>query len=800
MKLLGNIPLKIKLPLIIVGLCLTVGTIMQIINTLDFRTASMAAEARQFEAASYFKAHELSLWYDKRTTMLRTLATAPDMARATAGLEAAFLANANAADELRRAYVDQNPNPMGEKQNLDRAPGVDPYHDIHAWVNPWFRRMAELNSYYDLFIIDAQANVIYTVAKEGDFAANLKTGPLSDSELAKVVNRALGAKAGDAFMSDIKTYAPSGGIPALFMATPLTNAAGKVVGALAVQMDMKGIVSIVNSREGQGETGQAFILGPDGKTRTASPIPGEYDTFHQMNVEAPQIRAAMAGEAGFFESTTDTMGDEVLAKVLPLEELGVDWSLVLEIDRSEVMQAANDLLWSMLVIGGVMAALTLAAGVFFARSVTKPVDRISKAIDQVANGDLKVTVVDAERGDELGMIAHSLNGLLDKLTVAKLAEDERERLQAELRQVVDALSRGLQDLSEGNLTRPITADFPADYDALRLDFNSTLQNLAATITQVVEASQSIRGRSTEISSASEDLSRRTENQAASLEETAAALDELTASVRSAADGAREVENIVRTARKEAEDSGVVVQGAIAAMAEIEKSSEQISQIIGAIDDIAFQTNLLALNAGVEAARAGDAGKGFAVVASEVRALAQRSSVAAKEIKTLIAASAQHVGRGVDQVGKAGEALTSIVGSVANISTLVSGIASGAAEQSTGLAEVNIGVTQLDQVTQQNAAMVEESTAASHTLLQDAAGLADLVSKFILPHGQPNGGQSAADAQNANRGNAGRVVTLSQFVPSDFAGPGGASGGAVPPKAAQPAKAASGAPKAAWQDF
>ena len=205
-------------------------------------------------------------------------------------------------------------------------------------------------------------------------------------------------------------------------------------------------------------------------------------------------------------------------------------------------------------------------------------------------------------------------------------------------------------------------------------------------------------------------------------------------MKSAAEGAREVENIVRQARREAEESGAVVQGTVSAMTEIERSSDQISQIIGVIDDIAFQTNLLALNAGVETARAGDAGKGFAVVASEVRALAQRSSAAAKEIKTLIGTSTQHVGRGVDQVGCAGEALASIVNRVAHISTLVSDIAAGASEQSTGLAEINIGVTQLDQVTQQNAAMVEESTAASHSLHQEASDLAALVARFALREG------------------------------------------------------------------
>jgi methyl-accepting chemotaxis protein len=376
-------------------------------------------------------------------------------------------------------------------------------------------------------------------------------------------------------------------------------------------------------------------------------------------------------------------------------------------------------------------------------------------------------VPDADRSDELGEIALALEGLREKLIGAEAAERERAQLQADQQSVVDALSVGLQNLAAGNLQDTLTREFAGNYETLRGDFNRTVAKLNETISRVVETSENIRVRSSEISMASEDLSRRTENQAATLEETAAALDELTSSVKSAAEGAKEVENIVRQARREAEESGNVVQGAVAAMTEIERSSEQISQIIGVIDDIAFQTNLLALNAGVEAARAGDAGKGFAVVASEVRALAQRSSGAAKEIKTLIGASTQHVGRGVDQVGRAGEALASIVNRVAHISTLVSDIAAGATEQSTGLAEINIGVTQLDQVTQKNAAMVEQTTAASQSLNSEASDLSGLVARFSLRNDQPQRGIAelprhppvppAADRQSARpaRAAAGR---------------------------------------------
>jgi methyl-accepting chemotaxis protein len=312
-----------------------------------------------------------------------------------------------------------------------------------------------------------------------------------------------------------------------------------------------------------------------------------------------------------------------------------------------------------------------------------------------------------------------------------IADAERERLRVKNEQdgVVDALRKGLEALAEGDLTTRIDEAFTEDYEQLRNDFNIAADKLLEAMRGVIENADLITGEASEISSAADDLSARTEKQAATLEETASALDELTSSVRSAADGASHANEIVGKARENAEASGEVVREAVGAMGEIESSSTQISKITGVIDDIAFQTNLLALNAGVEAARAGEAGRGFAVVASEVRALAQRSSDAAREINELISASGGQVKRGVSLVGQAGEALKGIVESVSEISRHVSEIAVSSREQSSGLAEINAAVNQLDQVTQQNAAMFEETTAASHALTREAETLARTMGRF-----------------------------------------------------------------------
>ena len=308
----------------------------------------------------------------------------------------------------------------------------------------------------------------------------------------------------------------------------------------------------------------------------------------------------------------------------------------------------------------------------------------------------------------------------------EVARVEAERAQTTL---VDALASSLSRLSAGDLTTQVEGEMDGSHQRICQDYNSAVGSLRAALTQVTEAVSGLRGGSDEISSASDDLSRRTEQQAASLEETAAALDEITATVRRSAEGARQASTAAAGARSEAERSGEVVRNAIAAMDEIQKSSVQIGEIIGVIDEIAFQTNLLALNAGVEAARAGDSGRGFAVVASEVRSLAQRSAEAAKQIKTLISTSTSQVAAGVKLVDEAGATLSAIVVRVAEMDALVSEISASAQEQSTGLQQVNTAVNQMDQVTQQNAAMVEETTAAAANLKTEAAQLAALVERF-----------------------------------------------------------------------
>ncbi|ALL14924.1 methyl-accepting chemotaxis protein [Caulobacter henricii] len=400
-----------------------------------------------------------------------------------------------------------------------------------------------------------------------------------------------------------------------------------------------------------------------------------------------------------------------------------------------------------------LSAAALAVGLILAaqRVLIAPLSEITRCLRRLAAGDFSVVLPKVGRKDEIGEMATAVHAFRDAVEARQKeleANDVREALETERRAaearrasedaaqnaVVGNLGDALRHLSNGDLSHRIDQHFPEGYERLRIDYNAAVDKLSGVIAASLEGVSMIHGGTAEITEAADDLSRRTEHQAASLEEAAAALDEITSTVRQTAEGATRVRKVVEQARAAAGNSGAVVGQAVSAMGAIEKSSSQIGQIIGVIDEIAFQTNLLALNAGVEAARAGEAGRGFAVVAQEVRALAQRSADAAKQIKTLIATSAAEVGQGVEYVGKAGEALRAIADEVDQIDALVSAMAASTQEQARGLAEVNTTMNQMDQVTQQNAAMVEETTAASHALAQEATRLAERMGELRIAGG------------------------------------------------------------------
>ncbi|MFD1746667.1 methyl-accepting chemotaxis protein [Rhizobium helianthi] len=447
-------------------------------------------------------------------------------------------------------------------------------------------------------------------------------------------------------------------------------------------------------------------------------------------------------------------GKPVLVSFLAVKGLpNVQWHLAFVFDKDVVFASLVDAR-----IGGaivtVLAVLLMTGmlGFVISRVVVRPVTAMTTSMDRLAAGDVSTDIPGTERKDEIGRMAAAVavfrENMIERTRLARDADSnrmlseqerrEREALKAreaeQIAAVVQSLAGALGQLANGDLTCRIDTPFAGDLDRLRVDFNEAVTRLNSAMATVGQNARAIDNGASEIRSAADNLARRTEQQAASVEETAAALEEITTTVKDSARRAEEVGHLVARARSGAEKSGEVVQQAVEAMHSIEQSSEAISNIIGVIDEIAFQTNLLALNAGVEAARAGEAGKGFAVVAQEVRELAQRSANAAREIKALITTSSDQVRGGVQLVNKTGEALSVIVREVQEINSHIHAIVTASREQSTGLQEINMAVNTMDQGTQQNAAMVEEQTAASHGLAQEAANLNRLLSQFRIHEG------------------------------------------------------------------
>ena len=998
MRFLNKFSIAVKLPVVMVGLVALATGVSGFISYQSQRAALLEQSQGRLDAILSGRVSNLVDLFSQNRADLDVVASRTATARAVSSFSRGWrVMGQEQTETLQRLYITENSHPVGERHNLDWAGDDSTYSTVHAQAHPEFRAVQQNYGYYDVFLFDPDGNLVYSVAKESDFATNFVTGEWRDSGLARAYASAMTLSKGEVTFEDFAAYGPSNNAPAAFLATPLIDRQGKRVGVLAYQLPTDVVSDVVNQPSGLGETGEVYVVGPDGLMRSNSRFEDAVLVgTEEAGTEA--ARLALAGNSGTV-NMVGRRGAPVIATYQSFDVFGQTWAVVVEQDQSEVFAHAAGLKRKLIIEGGLIVLGVSVLAFLFSRSLSVPINRLTSAMKCVSESRFDVEIPSTNRGDEVGgmaqtlaqfrnrlieaekvqfesrfrgaafsgssaaimMVDHELTilhinetvrGLLEKYqtefrsvvpsfdcstvvgrcidefhpeglrervrailadpsklpykahialgdvrlslditgvdgengerigfvvewldvssdylneallssidanqikaefslsgdlidanalfckmmnaglddligrkgnevfsfnsdkakergavfdrlaegeavygrfdlprgdgTIAvveggfapvvdhhgealrivligsdvtearhaiEAAEAKRAEMEAQQSQVVDALRVGLGSLSDGDLTARIEEAFSADYEQLRLDFNKAVDKLLEAMCGVVENADLINSEATEISNAADDLSQRTEKQAATLEETASALDELTNSVSSAADGATHANEVVETARENAEASGEVVREAVGAMGEIESSSKQISKITGVIDDIAFQTNLLALNAGVEAARAGEAGRGFAVVASEVRALAQRSSDAAREINELISASGGHVKRGVHLVDQAGTALAGIVESVTEISRNVSEIASSAREQSSGLAEINAAVNQLDQVTQQNAAMFEETTAASHALTREAETLTRTMERFRIGDSSPASAEVVAPAAFTSR--------------------------------------------------
>ena len=722
LSLRWKVPIQIAVPTILINIAVSAFAFLLAADALGQKRDDLV------EAILAEKVSILEAWLSGIETDIDALAVGTSVREAVLSFGQGWAAFPEPKETLQRLYISENAYPTGQKDRLKSADDGSDWSAAHARFHSGFRAFQVERGYYDLFLFDLEGNLIYSVFKELDFATNVATGTYRDSGLGIVFRNALELDAGQHVFSEFAPYAPSFGAPAKFVAAPVFDDAGVRVGVVALQMPVDSLAQSLSNSGSLGDSGIVYAVGEDGLARTGSVTEGGHAVLDPLP-DYPHIVAARDGEEVSVRDVIGLSGNPVVARATTVPHSGGNWHLVFEQDVAEALAVEQRLLLATIVQVAVIILLVSACALAIARLLTRRIMALSKSVDGISQGDFETLVEQTKTGDELGDIARALEKFKRELNEGNQAVAQRESASIYQGQVMETLGNSLQRLAKGRLDCRIDEEFNEDYETLRRDFNETVHALSEIIGELRASAEAIDADARSISESADSLSQRTESQAATLEETAAAMEEITVSVNSTAEGAQEIVSAISVAKEQAERGEHVRNRAVTAMGSIEDSSKQIGQIIQVMEDIAFQTNLLALNAGVEAARAGEVGRGFAVVASEVRALAQRSSDSAAEIRSLIVNSGESVSNGVKLVSELGSAIQDILNAVTDVLKHVNDIAVGVSEQATGMDEINRGIASLDEVTQRNAAMVNESASSSRMLMSKSQEMTQIVSRF-----------------------------------------------------------------------
>ena len=799
MGLLPQLKIAHKLPLVVLGAAFVVGSAIAGAS-FYFAARALDDQARQNLATIAFeRSNQLGTYLASLQNDVAQLANSETAIQSLYAFATAWpqIRNADPSTVLRDAYITNNPNAADERLLLDKAGGTMNYNVPHSRYQPMFREQVLAKGFRDLYLFDRNGNLVYTTRKGDDFAMSFAegAGSYADTALGTLFRKTIAEGThGQIEFADFSRYAAIPESPVAFFASPVETAQGSRIGVVAVSITPTRMAQIIGYRTGLGQSGDTLVVAVDGLARTDSPATEENDVL-EPTIFDPIIKEAVTGVPGD-TSSPDFRGRSVLAAAAPVDVThNQSWGLVAVMDRAEVFAPITRLGYVILGIGVALLLGVTAVGWLFSRTITKPITRLNRAMSELAEGNLTVEVKGADRRDEIGAMARSVEVFRQNgIRVHEMTEEERQNeqfrraervemmqaLQRAFGQVVDAAVAGdftkrvglgfddpelnslgtsvnnlvatvernldetghvLAALANADLTARLEGSFQGAFAELRDDVNKVGQTLTSTVSALRSASRSLKTATGEILSGSSDLSERTTRQGETIEETSSAIEQLTTTVvdnaNRAADASRKAQSVSQTAT----EGGEVMRLANEAMDRIITSSGKISNIIGLIDDIAFQTNLLALNASVEAARAGEAGKGFAVVAVEVRRLAQSAAQASAEIKGLIEQSGAEVKGGSKLVAEAAGKLLAMLAAARESSQLIEAIAKASQEQASGIEQVSAAVRKLDTITQHNAALVEETNAALEKTEAQATELDRIVEGFTLSRGA--GGERAA---------------------------------------------------------
>ncbi|WP_052951680.1 methyl-accepting chemotaxis protein [Devosia soli] len=785
MKFFPQLKIAQKLPLALVGSALVVSAGVGIASYLIGLGTVQEQRDQSMQASLTTASTLVTEYFDSAEVDLRLFVQRSDTVTAIKNLtraveELRMGLKERAAQQLQAAYVTENPNPS-DRAAVDSVGAKGATYDApHKRFHPGFRTLQQERGYSDVLLISAAGDVVYSVAKNMDFAGNVVTDPaLAASGLGQVFAAAKDLPDGAAAFIDFSVYGPAG-IAESFMAMPVFDK-DENMGVMVLAISPAALSTRIASLSGMGTTGEVVLVGQDGLLRSESPRTEGTDVL-TTTLTSDVVAGAFSGQTGEGIST-DYRGAPMVVRAAPVSVANVNWVVTAVQPVEEAYAPVVSMRNMTFLVGGVLLAIAAIVGFFFARSISRPISRLTHTMETIAEGDLSLDVSGGQRGDEIGAMARAVevfrqNGLrIAQMTEAEAAaivrgqaeraammqqlqrafgavvdaaiagdfsrrvdtefpDDELNALARSVNGLVETVDRGvgetgivLSALANTDLTHRMEGDFKGAFAQLKADVNAVADRLGDVVGELRATSGTLKTATGEILSGANDLSERTTKQAATIEETSATMEQLAATVMQNAARAQEASAAASEVTRSAEVGGQVMAQATEAMEKITSSSSKISNIIGMIDDIAFQTNLLALNASVEAARAGEAGKGFAVVAVEVRRLAQSAASASSDVKALIEQSAREVQIGTRLVGDAAGKLGAMLETARSSNALMTGIAKESREQASSIEEVNAAVRQMDEMTQHNAALVEEMNAAIEQTEAQATKLDSIVDIF-----------------------------------------------------------------------
>ena len=618
----------------------------------------------------------------------------------------------NEKAQLQKLYIEDNPNPAGSKHLLDVAPDSSAYSKAHAKYHPWFRELLLTKGLYDIFLIDDDGNVVYSVYKEADFATDLVNGDWKNSDLARVWRMVKdNFKMDYVAFTDFAPYAPSAGAPASFIASPIFDHEGGKHGTLIFQMPVDRINAIMQMSTGMGETGETYLVGNDGLMRSTSRFTAKGETdILKTKANSEGVKNALAGKDGMM-LTIDRHGDETLMAAAPLDFLGVRWAVIANIDMEEVDIPVNEMRNMMIIAVLIVALIIGVIGFLFSRSITNPISNMTNAMGVLAGGDLDADIPAQDRQDEIGEMAAAVQ--VFKENAIRVKEMEAEQVEQEKRAAAE----------KTRLMNQMADDFQASVGGVVETVSSASTELQSSAQSMTAISEETSSQATAVAAASEEASTNVQTVASAAEELSSSISEISRQVSQSTE-------IAGSAVTAAEKADEMVQG-------LAMSAQKIGEVVALITDIADQTNLLALNATIEAARAGDAGKGFAVVASEVKNLANQTARATEEIsgqisgiQTATQASVQAIQGITKTIGEISEIAGAIAAAVEEQGAATSEIARNVEQAAAGTGEVSAnigGVTQAAGEAGQSAAQV---LGAANELSQQSELLKAEVAKFM----------------------------------------------------------------------